>query len=376
MVSVVDGKHDTHSPSLLSFVSRPMQLLALRSALPSLVMFVMTGMLLFAPAGVAQSAGSQTKGAPAKSAPSQRVTVAPTFSTLSDADRTIDRTLVQLRRFRQGSGLVTIREQLVVDSNGIDIVGHQLSFVGVEGELPGSPVYQKWQQTYGLLAEQFYQQGCFRVRDVASAQANYTLYDFGASNRAGRPTRSTVVFPSSTDKSIWLVDVDVATGLVLHCLEFDSNLNVLSEVEVLSVALAAQPQAAAPVTTAGSFAAAVAALGNPAGLIEPVTTMVGEYTLSRVETRVDPWNGQPKVVLTYSDGIDQFTVSEKPGALDPFAGLPGSEPGTGTIGRYRDRAMSALMFWDDGVAFEVVGSGGLQRLDGVAKSLYAAALAQ
>lgn len=237
-------------------------------------------------------------------------------------------------------------------------------------------MYQKWQQTYGLLAEQFYQQGCFRVRDVASAQANYTLYDFGASNRAGRPTRSTVVFPSSTDKSIWLVDVDVATGLVLHCLEFDSNLNVLSEVEVLSVALAAQPQAAAPVTTAGSFAAAVAALGNPAGLIEPVTTMVGEHTLSRVETRVDPWNGQPKVVLTYSDGIDQFTVSEKPGALDPFAGLPGSEPGTGTIGRYRDRAMSALMFWDDGVAFEVVGSGGLQRLDGVAKSLYAAALAQ
>ena len=351
-----------------------MQLLALRSALPGLVMFVMTSMLLLAPAGLAQSTG---KGSTAKSAGSPpRLPVTPTFSTLSDADRTTDRTLVQLRRFRQGAGIITIREQLVVDSNGVDVQGHQLTFVGVEGELPGSPLHQKWQQTYPLFAEQFYQQGSFRVRDVALAQANYSLYDFGSSNRAGRPTRSTVVFPNSPDKSIWLVDVDTATGLVLYCVEFDANLTVLSEVEVLSLVPAAQQQSAGLAPTMSSFASAVAAMGNPSGMVEPVTTMVGDYALSRVEARVDPWNGLPKVVLTYSDGIDQFTISEKPGSLDPFAGLPGSEPGTGTIGRYRDRAMSALVFWDDGVAFEVVGNGGLQRLDEVARALYAAALAQ
>lgn len=354
-----------------------MRLPALRTALPSLVMFVMTSMLLLSAEGLAQSAGSPSKGSPAKSSgAAQRVAVTPSFSTMSAADRTTDRTQVQLRRFRQGSGIVTIREQLVVDSNGVDVQGHQLSFLGVEGELPGSPLHQKWQQTYVLFAEQFYLQGSFRVRDLGLAQANYTLYDFGPTSRAGRPTRSTVVFPNTPDKSIWLVDVDTATGLVLYSVEFDASLTVLSEIEVLSLVQAAPQQAAVPATTVSSFAAAVAGMGNPAGLVEPVTTMVGEYALTRVETRVDPWNGLPKVVLTYSDGIDQFTVSEKPGSLDPFAGLPGSEPGTGTIGRYRDRAMTALVFWDDGVAFEVVGNGGLQRLDEVAKALYTAALAQ
>lgn len=354
-----------------------MQLRDLRSTLLGIVMFVMTGLLLLAPSVLAQSTGSKANGSTSKSAAAAQFAFAnPSVHTLSTADRTTDRTLVQLRRFRQGNGIVTVREKIVVDSNGVDVVGHQLAFVGVEGELPGSPLYRKWQQTYTLFAEQFYQQGSFRVRDVALAKENYALYDFGPSSRAGRPTRMTVVFPASQEKSIWLVDVDIATGLVLYCIEFDANLTVLSEVEAVSVVLAAQPQAPSPLTSLDSFAAAAALMGNPAGLVEPVTTMVGEYALNRVETRVDPWNGMLKVVLTYSDGIDQFTVSEKPGSLDPFAGLPGSEPGTGTIGRYRDRAMLALVFWDDGVAFEVVGNGGLQRLDQVARALYVAALAQ
>jgi len=349
----------------------------MRRALLGFVMLFMTSVLLLGSAGLSQSTGSQAKGSNKKSvgAPA-RASTAPTLTDLLAGDRTTDRTLVQLRRFRQGAGVVAIREQLVVDSNGVDVQGHQLSFLGVEGELPGSAVYQKWQQTYSLFAEQFYRQGTFRVRDEALAKQNYNLYDFGASSRAGRPTRQTVVFPTSPEKSIWVVDVDIATGLVLHSIEFDANLTVLSEVEVVSVMLAAQLQATTPVQTVRDFAAAAAALGNPAGLVEPVTTMVSEYSLILVETRIDPWNGMPKVVLTYSDGIDQFTVSQKPGSLDPFAGLPGSEPGTGTIGRYRDRAISALVFWDDGVAFEVVGNGGLQRLDEVAKALYAAALAQ
>lgn len=354
-----------------------MQLPAMRSALLGFVMFFMTSVLLLGSAGLCQSTGSQAKGSNPKSAgTSAKAFVAPTFSELLAGDRTTDRTLVQLRRFRQGAAVVAIREKLVVDSNGVDVQSHQLSFLGVEGELPGSAAYQKWQQTYSLFAEQFYRQGTFRVRDLALARQNYHLYDFGPSSRAGRSTRQTVVFPTSPEKSIWVVEVDIATGLVLHSIEFDANLAVLSEVEVLYVTLAAQLPAATPVQAVSDFAAAAAALGNPAGLVEPVTAMVGEYTLILVETRIDPWNGMPKIVLTYSDGIDQFTISQKPGALDPFAGLPGSEPGTGTIGRYRDRAMSALVFWDDGVAFEVVGNGGLQRLDEVAKTLYAAALAQ
>lgn len=302
----------------------------------------------------------------------------PTFSSIESADRLTDRTTLQVRRFRDAAGgVVAVRELMIVDAQPPHAQAHSVTFLSVDGHLPGSPVSQKWQQTYAQFGDLYFEQS-FHVRNLSKAQANYTLHDIGPSVRAGRSARRTVVFPIQLDKSIWLLDVDSVTGVVLYAVEFDVQLHVLSEVEVVNFSpTASLPQATAAPQIA-TFGIAAVQLGSPAGLLDPTTTAVAEYSLQKLEVRVDPWNGQQKLVLSYSDGIDQFFVTQKPGSLDPFAGLPGA--GTvnagSTIARYRDHAMTALMFWDDGVAFEVTGSGALQRLDDLAKRIYAQALSQ
>lgn len=302
----------------------------------------------------------------------------PTFSSIESADRLTDRTTVQVRRFRDAAGgVVAVRELMVVDAQPPQAQAHSVTFLSVDGHLPGSPVSQKWQQTYAQFGDLYFEQS-FHVRNLSKAQANYTLHDIGPSVCAGRSARRTVVFPSHLDKSIWLLDVDSATGVVLYAVEFDVQLHVLSEVEVVNFSPAASLPQVTSSPQIATFGSAAVQLGSPAGLLDPTTTAVAEYSLQKLEVRVDPWNGQQKLVLSYSDGIDQFFVTQKPGSLDPFAGLPGA--GTvsagSTIARYRDHAMTALMFWDDGVAFEVTGSGALQRLDDLAKRIYAQALSQ
>lgn len=323
-------------------------------------------------AGFAGAQAPKVKSAPAS------VVQLPTFNSIDLADKSTDRTTVQVRRFRDASGgVVAVRELMIVDAQPMQAQAHSVTFLSVDGHLPGSPVSQKWQQAYAQFGDLYFEQS-FHVRNLSKAQANYTLHDIGPSVRAGRSSRRTVVFPMHLDKSIWLLDVDSATGVVLYAVEFDVQLHVLSEVEVVSFSSTASlPQATASSQVA-TFGTAAAQLGNPAGLLDPTTTAVAEYSLQKIEVRVDPWNGLQKLVLSYSDGIDQFFVTQKPGSLDPFAGLPGA--GTvnagSTIARYRDPAMTALMFWDDGVAFEVTGSGALQRLDDLAKRIYAQALSQ
>lgn len=329
-------------------------------------------------AAFVMTVGLASAQAPKVKSASASIVQLPTFSSIESADRSTDRTTVQVRRFRDAAGVVVaVRELLVVDAQPPQAQAHSLTFLSVDGHLPGSPVSQKWQQTYAKLADLYFEQS-FHVRNLSKAQANYTLHDIGPSVRAGRGARRTVVFPSQLDKSIWLLDVDTATGLVLYAVEFDVQLRVLSEVEVVTFSASASLPLVTVSSQAATFGAAAAQLGNPVGLVNPTTHAVAEYSLHRVEVRVDPWNGQQKLVLGYSDGIDQFFVTQKPGSLDPFAGLPGAgtlDAGS-TIARYRDQAMTALMFWDDGVAFEVTGSGALQRLDDLAKRIYAQALSQ
>ena len=76
--------------------------------------------------------------------------------------------------------------------------------------------------------------------------------------------------------------------------------------------------------------------------------------------------------MSYTDGIDQFMVVQTVNVPDPFAGLPGSA--ANTVGRFRDPAVSALVFWDNGVSFHVAGRGSLVRLDDVARTVYRQAL--
>jgi hypothetical protein len=314
--------------------------------------------------------------------------VVPTFQTLALAARYQDFTAVQLRRFRGGSGTVTaIREQVQFDgaaaSAGASVPvaapSFAVTFLAVEGELPGSPLTQKWQATYARYGSLFQLYSSFRIRDVVQASANYSLHDFGPVIRAGRSARRIVVFPASVDKSIWVVDVDDATQVPLYSAEFDLQMRLLSELEAISFVPSSTGMAngtSSNGVTFADFASARAHLGVPIGVVDPDLTILGEYVVDHIEVRTDPLNGRQKLVMGFSDGVDQVLITQSPGTSDPFAGLPSQDPQAGghTIARFRSPTMSVLTFWDDGVSFEIAGNGGLLRLDEAARRIYVQAL--
>jgi hypothetical protein len=330
--------------------------------------------------GTTTSATGQSTTSPTTPPPSMAVT----FDVLFSAVEQQDYTAVQVRRFFGDQGqMVSVREEVKVDANGSEAPPFAISFLGVLGELPGSVVHQKWQQTYSRFGRLFHEQGSFRVRHLGKSTLNYSLYAFGTAVRAGRSAHRVVVFPHVLDKSIWVIDVDATTFVPLYSAEFDSHFRLLSEVEVETLVETAQLPAGmqGPSGSAqhADFAAAKAALGNPTGLIEPNASFTGEYQVDKIETRIDPLNGQQKLVLAYTDGVDQFFIVQTVDASDVFAGLfPGTNgqpPVQGnTIARYRDPGMSVLLFWEGNVAFHVAGRGSLERLDEFARRLYLQAL--
>ncbi len=324
--------------------------------------------------GAAQSTTLVGKSAVASGAGQPLV---PTLLSLDQSLRTQDFTAIQLRRFRDDQGnVVSVRERLQVDANGSARPGFAVTFLQVEGELPGSATDLKWQQKYAQFASLFYTHGTFRVHELTAAASNYTLHDFGPVVRANRAARRMVVFPATVDKAIWVVDFDSLTGVPLYSVEFDSQLHVLAEVEVLSFTNAVAPlvPALSSTTQHNDYNTAIAFMGGPRQMIDPIVALTSEYQLDRVEVRDDPLNGRQALVMTYTDGVDQFVVVQSPGTPDFFAGLPSMSGGGKSIARYRDPAMSVLLFWDAGVSFHVAGRGSLRRLDDLAQALYLQAL--
>jgi hypothetical protein len=308
------------------------------------------------------------------------------FATLERAQAQQDHTVVQVRRFLDPNGqVVGLREELRVDADGSAMPPFSLAFLGVEGQLPGSALDRQWQATYRRHASLLHRHGGFRVRDAALADANYTIHEFGSVVRAGRSATRVVVFPRRLDKAIWLLDVDAVTRHPLYAAEYDFQFRLLSEIEVVSFAGTVQLQSphrsVLTVHDFEDFGAAVTSLGKVAGLVEPdVSLEAGEYSLRKVHVSEDPLNNQRTLVLGYTDGIDEFFVTQAAGTFDVFAGLPAQSKPSGapepnTIARYRDPSMGVLLFWHDGVTFQVAGRGALSRLDEVARSIYRQALA-
>ncbi|MCR9244386.1 MAG: hypothetical protein NXI31_05095 [bacterium] len=318
---------------------------------------------------LAFASGAQAQGDLASSP------VGVSFASLSQMVTGQDYTVVQRRRFFLNTGVVSVREESRVQANGSSFPNFELDFLAVEGEPSGSPVWQHWSQIYAKHSGVFFRHGLFRVRDLASAQQNYTLHDFGTTMRIGRTVRRIVVFPRALDKSIWLLEIDELSNVPLYSAEYDSRMRLLSEVEAISLQLSVQLSAAAPnplVTVHPDFAAAHSFMGRPAGVRLP-SGATAEYAMRKVEVRTNPVNNQKTLVLEFTDGIDQFFLLQSPDA-DPFAGLPvrGADDGdeSHTIARYRDPAMSVLLFWHNDVAFQVAGRGSLLRLDSFAKTIY------
>ena len=140
-----------------------------------------------------------------------------------------------------------------------------------------------------------------------------------------------VVFPNTVDKAIWVVDIDGLTNVPLFVAEFDNQLKIFAEIEVVQFTSGVQNMTATSssqaVATVPNFAAAQSMLGAPAGLIDPdIAGVVGDYGLESVEVHQDPINGRLKLVMSYTDGIDQFMVVQGLSPTNPFSGLPGPAP--------------------------------------------------
>jgi hypothetical protein len=323
--------------------------------------------------------GAQSVSAPSVIKTGSSSTTLPSLATIEQALLSQDYTVEQFRRFRDELGnVVTVRETLEVAANGTIRPEFEMTFMGVEGEPAGSAVSVKWQQAYERFGNLFFRHGSFQVRDLAKALTNYTLHDYGPVVRAGRAAHRMVVFPTSVDKASWVLDIDSLTSVPLFIAEFDNQMQLRANVEALtftsSVQAITQPLTAASVTPMTSYSGAETYLGSPAGLINPDVTVTPDYLLETLEVHHDPINGRRKLVMNYSDGIDQYMVVQTLGSSDPFAGLPSAVGGSQTIGRFRDPALSALVFWDDQVTFHVAGRGSLVRLDDVASRIYLQAL--
>jgi len=310
----------------------------------------------------------------------------PALAAMVQATCQQDYTIEQLRRFRSPKGKVTtVRELLEVNANGTLKPQFRLTMLSVIGEPPGSPVETEWRRNYARFGDTLFRHGSFHVRDLLKASANYTVHSFGAVTIANRSAQCLVVYPNYGGRAIWVVYVDAQAGIPLYVAEFDDNLRLFAEIEALNFSpvapqLSAVPtQATSQITSqaVGSFHAAAAQfVTGGAKLVDPATSTMPSFSLGGVEVRTDSLNGRQKLLMSYTDGIDEFIVEQSPGSQDPFQGLPSQAGGAHTIARFHDATLDAMVFFDDSVVFHVSGRGSLGGLDRVAQDILRQALAQ
>lgn len=368
------ANHDRQSGGLRAVRSG---LLALTGLLGSAILAVGTSTQVL-PGQVAATTSGAAAGAPALPAIQSAADV--TFQLLAAAPRRHDRTVTQTRRFLAQNGTMAgVHESLEVKAIGVPSPAFRLCFQGVEGQLPGSPVEQSWNATYVRCASLFHEHNSFQVHDADLAAANYTLHDFGSGMRAGRPIRRVVVFPRLLDKAIWVLELDTQTAIPLYSAEYDSSFRLLGELVVTSFQLSVAPfvasQPAMLLTRHPDFATAVRQLPTAQGLVDPgIGKIAPDFRLRFVQVTEDPANARKSLVLGYTDGIDEVFVIQTPGTTDIFSVLPGAKgavpaANAATIARFRDRALSILTFWHQGVTFQMVGRGSMLRLEQVAKRI-------
>lgn len=306
-----------------------------------------------------------------------------TFQMISQAPQNASHDSVRVRRFLDHNAqLIQVREQLTVQADGTSDPAFKLEFLDVvSGSSSNSIARTQWSEVYRNHAGLLHLHGGFRVTDVALAQQNYQLFDFGASQRLGRAVRRVVAYPNAQDKSVWLVDLDVDTGVVLYSGEYDSRLQLVSELETTSFTVNGPVIQLGPrnvgkpawswrpkmqVSRYTSFAGAAAQFGAVAPVQPAIGAIVGDYSQKIVQITEDPVNGDRTLVLGYTDGIDEFFVLQTQGSDNPFLDNPAvrniNDTEAHAIASYDDASMRAYIFHEAGTTYWVVGSGSLARL--------------
>lgn len=307
-----------------------------------------------------------------------------TFALLARSPSQQDYQTEQVRRFIDKYGqLVEMSEELTVQSNQAGSSRFRLQLIAAgssDVSVPSVAPSQQWTRTYQSNAGLLHQHGSFRVHDPLAAAANYRIFDFGASTRAARNVRRVVVYPLSGDKAIWLLDIDTQTGLVLYSAEYDAAARLLSELEVMKLEVGSSQVTQTPgwnwqpqltITDLATQQEVTQRIRSGLPTMPAVASIIPEYVLSRTHVSENPLNQDQVLVFTYTDGIDEFFVSEAFGSQDPFAGTPVTLRNVGqhshTIASYDDPGLRAYVFHEAGTTFQVVGRNSLRRLQGVAR---------
>lgn len=325
--------------------------------------------------------------APAQGGDAIPATTPVTFRQLASAPFQVSHISDRTRTFLDSAGqLVQVQEQLTLQASGDDSSPFKLDFVDLVGSgVPDSVARSRWDDVYRNNAGLLHMHSGFRVTDAQFAQQNYQIFDFGSTLRLGRAARRVVVFPLRTDKSIWLLDLDQASGVTLYSAEFDTQLRLISEIETTSftvigpvVASSAgssgssawswQPRMS--VTRVDTFDDALAIYDARAPKQPKIEKFVTEYRQHLIQVTEDPVNGDKTLVLGYTDGVDEFFVLQSDTGSNPFASSVAIASPTSSaahaIACYDDPAMRAYVFHDAGTTYWVVGSGALVRLRDVA----------
>jgi len=297
-----------------------------------------------------------------------------TWQLLVDAPFASSYRITQQRTFADGlGGMVTLRESLEVYGDGTPYSPFRLDFEAVVGQPPVAPT-SSWGDAYVSHAGLIHRHGAFAVRDLANACRNYRLLDFGDVRRAGHDARRVIVFPRRLDKGIWVVDLDLQTGVPLYRAEYNVHGKLLSELEVssfLPIATPASPpngwRARLYVSSLSNFSEAASRLS--AQPVEPdIGSIMGEYVQHMMHVSEDPVNGDKSLVLGYTDGVDEFFIVQEFDRIDPLPIPRAALDATGahTIASYDDPSMRVFVFHLQGVTYKVAGRASLTRLQDVA----------
>jgi len=314
------------------------------------------------------------------------------FTALQRADADLGVSTTQVRRVRDQYGrMVGVVEQLEVRPWDDEF---RLVPVTPTGQplAETSEAVDRYREHAGFI----HRHQSFRVHDAALAATNYIHWPLDTKVRAGRPVSRALVIPRALDRSVWVLEVDQQTGYPLYRAEYDSTLQLVSELEVTSFQLTVPPGSNASATPSGdagntwgwvpsfqtteypSAPLARQALASDGDAMEiPDASLLGWGFRSHMNLVSEHHFDMERKALVsgFTDGIDEVFFVQDEGR-DPLSVLPsqslprGAEDGSHSIVRFLDQNVRQYTFFHRGVLTVVVGRGSQLGMDAAAKAFY------
>jgi hypothetical protein len=307
------------------------------------------------------------------------------FGTIASAQRSLSVDLRQIRTVFDGGSQgsagswIGIKERLqVLGRTGRD-PRFRLEFDGIVGKPLTEADLAARRDIYWSYAGYLFEHGGFRVNDAATADQNYLLFYLDSDTRLNRPIRRYAVMSRVFGRTSWLIDVDVATSYPLYTAEFNAAGQLVSALEVTDFRLLAPGKFDLvewwePLKVVQEFPTVGEALTSLPSVFLPIPTaadLPAGYSLTSQQVVRSDVNSRESLVLTYSDGIDEFFVVftlNSPRPALPAVPLGENETPYAIV-LYQDLSVTQLLFHVDGLEAMVIGRASQFYLASLARNL-------